>query len=423
MRAHIHTLLSFVTISRSILTCTLYVSMILVLPAQSKKTLQTKKTKLQKDIAYTSKLLKETQQDKKNSLSQLEKLSRNIEQRMELISTIESEISLLEKEIVSNRLEIEKKNAALEKLKQQYAEMVFTAWLNRMQFNRALYVFSAQNFNQGVRRVQYFNQVNDIRKQRLDEIIETNRRLQQKVDELRKNREEKELALKEQNQQAQKLEQDKKTKEETLSKLKSKEKELTEKIRKKESEKKELENKIKAIIDKELKEAAAKKEKEIEKKTTSTTTTTKKEVKPTPTGSLTSSGFAANKGKLPWPVDKGVITGKYGTQPHPVFSNIEIKNDGIDITTDKGAAVRSVYQGEVTGVFKVDGYENVVIIRHGDYLTVYSNLASVSVSKNVKVDAKQKIGIVATDDDGKTYLNFQVRLGSAVQNPTVWLSK
>ena len=126
---------------------------------------------------------------------------------------------------------------------------------------------------------------------------------------------------------------------------------------------------------------------------------------------------------MPWPVDKGVITGKYGTQPHPVFSNIEIKNDGIDITTDKGAAVRSVYQGEVTGVFKVDGYENVVIIRHGDYLTVYSNLASVSVSKNVKVDAKQKIGIVATDDDGKTYLNFQVRLGSAVQNPTVWLSK
>lgn len=404
------------------------------LAAQSKKSLQEKKAKLQKELNYTTQLLKETQADKKNSLSQLEKLNRNIEARMELIQTIEAEVKMLEQEIITHRLEIEKKNKALHKLKDQYAEMVFTAWLNRNQFNKVMYVVSAKDYNQGVRRIQYFNQVNDLRKQRLDEIIELNTRLQQKVEELRAIREEKFMALNQQTQEAKKLENDKKQKEETIAKLKSKEKELTEKIKKKEKEKEQLEAKIKAIIEKEIKEAEARRKKA--KETTSTAKTEAKsagnktsvkmetkEVKATPTGTFTESGFASNKGRLPWPVEKGVITGKFGVQPHPLFSTIEIKNDGIDITTERGASVRAVYKGEVTGVFRVDGYENVVIIRHGEYLTVYSNLASVNVSKGSLVEAKQKIGTVATDDDGKSYLNFQVRYGSVVQNPAVWLSR
>ncbi len=410
-----------------------FVFFLLPLGAQSKKSLQDKKARLQKELSYTSKLLKETQADKKNSLSQLEKLNRNIEARMELIQTIESEVKLLEQEIVANRLEIEKKNKALQKLKDQYADMVFTAWLSRNQFNQIMYVISARNFNQGLRRIQYFNQVNELRKQRLDEIIELNNRLKQKVEELRAIREEKTVALSQQTQETQKLENDKKQKEETIAKLKSREKELTDKIRKKEKEKEQLEAKIKAMIEKEMKEAEARKKKA--QKMTSAKTKTKsaetktagktetKEVKSTPTGAYSESGFASNKGRLPWPVEKGVITGKFGVQPHPVFSTIEIKNDGIDITTDRGASVRAVYKGEVTGVFRVDGYENVVIIRHGEYLTVYSNLASVNVSKGNRVDAKQKIGTVATDDDGRTFLNFQIRYGSAVLNPASWLSR
>ncbi len=407
---------------------------VLPLAAQSKKSLQEKKAKLQKELNYTTQLLKETQADKKNSISQLEKLNRSIEARIELIQTIEDEIKILEQEIVTHRLEIEKKNKVLQKLKDQYAEMVFTAWLNRNQFNKLMYVVSAKDYNQGIRRIQYFNQVNDLRKQRLDEIIELNTRLQQKVEELRAIREEKSIVLMQQTQEAKKLENDKKQKEETLAKLKSKEKELIEKIKKKEREKEQLEAKIKAIIEKEMKEAEARRKKAKEAKATvktetksaGTKTTEKKdtkEVKTTPSGTYTESGFASNKGRLPWPVEKGVITGKFGIQPHPVFSNIEIKNDGIDITTERGATVRAVYKGEVTGVFRVDGYENVVIIRHGEYLTVYGNLKSVNVSKGNIVEAKQKIGIVATDEDGKSYLNFQVRYGSAVQNPAVWLSK
>lgn len=418
---------------KKIIGLAVFICIVLPLVSQSKKSLQDKKAKLQKELNYTSKLLKETQADKKNSLSQLEKLNRNIEARMELIQTIESEVKVLEQEIVANRLEIEKKNKALQKLKDQYADMVFTAWMNRNQFNQLMYVVSARDYNQGVRRIQYFNQVNDLRKQRLDEIVELNARLQQKVEELRSIREEKSTALNQQTQEAKKLESDKKQKEETVAKLKSKEKELTDKIRKKEKEKEQLEAKIKAMIEKEIKEAEARKKKAKETTTSKTETksagtktagkTESKEVKSTPTGTYSESGFASNKGRLPWPVEKGVITGKFGVQPHPVFSSIEIKNDGIDITTDRGASVRAVYKGEVTGVFRVDGYENVVIIRHGEYLTVYSNLASVNVSKGNQVDAKQKIGTVATDDDGKTFLNFQVRYGSAVQNPASWLSR
>lgn len=396
--------------------------------AQSKKSLQLKKNKLQKELEYTSKLLRETQADKKNSLSQVEKLSRNIEARMELIQTIESEVRLLEQEIVTHRLEIEKKNKALQRLKEQYAEMVFTAWMNRNQFNQLMYVISARDYNQGIRRIQYFNQVNNLRKQRIDEILELNTRLQQKVEELRSMREEKSAALKQLIEEAKKLEADKKQKEETIAKLKNKERELTEKIKKKEREKKQLEDKIKAIIENEIKEAEARKKKasSTTKKTKTQGTSAKtstKYIKSTPSSSFSSSGFAANKGRLPWPVEKGVITGKFGVQPHPVFSSLEIKNDGIDITTDRGASVRAVYKGEVTGVFRVDGYENVIIIRHGEYLTVYSNLASVNVSKGNKVETKQKIGTVATDDEGKTFLNFQIRYGSTVLNPVLWLSR
>jgi septal ring factor EnvC (AmiA/AmiB activator) len=405
--------------------------------AQSKKNLQEKKNKLQNDINYTNKLLKDTQKQAKSSLNQIEKLQKNIETRVELINTFQSEIELLNKDIIAYKVEIEKKNKVLTKLKEQYAEMAFNAWLKRNTFDKIMYVFSAKNFNQGLRRLQYFSQISDIRKQRLNEIKILNEKLRLKVNELNGFKQEKTVSLNEQTEQAKKLENDKKEKEQLVSKLKTKEKGLKEKIKKKEKEKIALEAKIKAIIEKEIRELELKKAKEKTKTTSTTTTktssseksgttsskTTAPAVKETPSGNVTASGFLSNKGLLPWPVEKGVITGKFGVQPHPVLSSIEIKNDGIDITTDRGASVRSVYKGEVTGVFKVDGYENVVIIRHGEYLTVYSNLSSVSVSKGMSVNAKQKIGTVATDDEGKTCLNFQVRLGSAVQNPMTWLSR
>ena len=156
--------------------------------------------------------------------------------------------------------------------------------------------------------------------------------------------------------------------------------------------------------------------------TTNTNSNSKEEVSNTQ-GSSNSNGFELNKGRLSWPVTKGIITSKFGIHQHPVLDKVEVKNDGIDISTDKGSSVRAVYKGTVSGVFKVDGYENVVIIRHGDYLTVYSHLSQVSVSRGIEVTTEQKIGTAATNTEGDTFINFQVRFGSATQNPTSWLTK
>jgi len=401
-----------------------------VFPAhgQTKKKLQDKKKKLQSEIKYTEKKIRETQDLKKNSIHQLEKINRNIEARSELIRTYETEIRSLENEIQSNQREVKKLNNSIESLKKSYAGMVYHAWLNRHNLNQSLFILASDNFNEAFRRARYFKQIGEMRKDRLQVIREAKLKKEKAVSQLQENKQSKTVALTEQTREANELQKVRNEKETVITSLKTKEKELLTKVEKKKKEAEQLTAKINAIIEKEIRDANKTAKTTTNTKTgtkttnTNTKTTTVKETGNTEGGALTS-GFESNKGRLPWPVEKGFISGKFGVQPHPVLSKVEIKNDGVDITTDKGSNVRAVYKGEVSGVFKVDGYENVVILRHGQYLTVYCHLSSVSVSKGAKVDTKQKVGTVATDDEGKTFVNFQVRNGATVLNPSLWLSR
>jgi septal ring factor EnvC (AmiA/AmiB activator) len=397
-----------------------------ILHAQNKTQLQNKKKKLQKEINYTNTLIKKNKKKQDASLKQIEKLNTSIDTQTELVNNYTEEVNLLAQEINLNETQITGLEGQLKVLKKSYSKMVFQAWKTRNTMSAWMYIFSAKNFNQAVRRYRYYKQINELRIIQSKSITQSKNELTNKVGLLKKTRGEKENTIQEKNNELKILENKKNEKDLVLKSLKKKEKDLLAQVKKQEKDRDALSTKINSIVEtiipKKKKEKTTNKTTTNNKTTTTTTTNTKTEVTNTQ-GNSNSSGFESNKGKLSWPVAKGVITSKFGVHQHPVLAKVEVKNDGIDISTDKGASVRAVYKGTVSGVFKVDGYENVIIIRHGDYLTVYSHLSQTSVSKGNEISTEQKIGTAATNSDGDTYINFQVRLGSTVQNPTGWLTK
>lgn len=396
--------------------------------AQNKTTLQNKKKKLQKDINYTNSLIKKNKKKQDASMKQIETLNSSIETRVELVNNYTEELNELANEINLNESQITNLEGKLKILKKSYSKMVYNAWKTRNSMSTWMYIFSANNFNQAVRRYRYYKQINELRIIQTKSITQSKTELSNKTGLLKKSKIEKELTIEEKNNEVASLEKQKKEKDIVLKSLKKKEKDLLAQVKKQEKERDALATKINSIVETintKKDNTKTKSNTNTKTKTTDnnkTNTNTKTDITNTQ-GSSNSNGFESNKGKLSWPVTKGVITGKFGVHQHPVLDKVEVKNDGIDISTDKGSSVRAVYKGTVSGIFKVDGYENVVIIRHGEYLTVYSHLSSVSVSKGNDVSTEQKIGTAATNSDGDTYINFQVRLGSTIQNPTSWLTK
>lgn len=390
--------------------------------AQNKTQLQNKKKKLQQEINYTNSLIKKNKKKQENSVKQIEKLNTSIEKRSELIDNFSREVEVISNEINLNQNQVKSLEKQLEALRKSYAKMVVQAWKSRHNTSNWLYLLSAKNFNQAIRRYQYFKQVNELRMVQSKSISYNKNELGHKIAGLKNSKAEKENLISEKNNEIKNLENEKKIKGDELKKLKKKEKDLLAQVKKHEKERDVLDTKINSYIEKSTSTKSNTSTKTKTNTSTKNSNTTKTEVKNT-TGNANSNGFESNKGKLSWPVNKGIITGKYGVHQHPVLDKVEVKNDGIDISTDKGASVRAVYKGMVTGVFKVDGYENVVIIRHGDYLTVYSHLSQVIVSKGNDISTDQKIGTAATNSEGETYINFQVRFGSSTQNPTSWLTK
>lgn len=394
---------------------------------QNKTQLQNKKKKLQKDLNYTQSLLKKNQKNQQASVKQIEKLNSTIESRVELVNNYTEEVNMLAQEINLNEKQVTKLETQLKALKKSYSKMVYQSWKTRNSLSTWMFIFSANNFNQALRRYKYYKQINELRFVQSKSITKNKSELGAKINSLQLSRKEKESAIDEKSKEVATLENEKKEKSEILKKLKKKEKDLLAQVKKQEKERDALASKINSYVEpvktkKEKTKTTTTNNKSNNSKTNTNSNNSKSEITNTQ-GNSNSSGFESNKGKLSWPVSKGVITGKFGVHQHPVLDKVEVKNDGIDISTDKGASVRAVYKGTVTGVFKVDGFENVVIVRHGDYLTVYSHLSQTSVSKGTEVSTEQKIGNAATNSEGETYINFQVRYGSAIQNPTSWLTK
>ncbi|MFN3939367.1 MAG: murein hydrolase activator EnvC family protein, partial [Chitinophagales bacterium] len=300
------------------------------------------------------------------------------------------------------------------------------------------FVIASGSVNEAINQVQYVKEFSAFRKQQAAAIKAVQAALEVKVGMLERDKTEKQQLLAKEREQKQKLDREKNEKDKSVKNLQKEEKKINDQIKQKKKDADALNKKIQSIIAEEIRKEKERAAAEAAKKTSAekTTGTAAKTETPaektagksapglTPEMALVSKNFEGNKGRLPWPVERGTITGKYGTHPHPVLKNVSIENNGIDISTTDGAAVRSLFEGEVLNVIFNPSFQKGVIIKHGEYYTVYTNLASVNVEPGTKVSAKQKIGTVYTNaEEGKTEVHLELWKGTTILDPSLWISK
>lgn len=387
----------------------------LLAQAQTKSELEKKKKQLLNDISYTNKLLKENEEKTKNTLTQLDLIKKKINDRQELIYTISSEIKYIDKQIKNNNDIINALKTDLEKLKKDYASMIYYANRNKSFYSRIMFVFAAKDFNQAYKRMKYLQQYAGFRKKQAASIVKTQQTIYKKIEELDNKKNERVLLKSNNEEEKKQLGSEKEIQQTIVSKLQDKESELKEQLKKKQKDADALQKSIEEIIRKEI---------EAAKKAGNTTTTSAKGFPLTPEALKLSNSFAANKGKLPWPTPEGVITAQFGTHEHPILKGIMVENNGIDISTKKGTQVRAIFDGEVSSIIIIPGAGKCIMIRHGEYLSVYSYLSEVFVKKGDKVSTKQNIGIPATEENAvKSDVHLEIWKGTTKLNPEYWIYK
>jgi septal ring factor EnvC (AmiA/AmiB activator) len=389
---------------------------------QSLEELRKKKEKTSEQIKYTTKLLEEARKSEKQTLNKYKILNKQIELRTNLISGINSEVGVLGEFIDQNTWLVSSLNSDLEELKKEYASMILFAQKNQTNYSKILFVLSSNSFNQAYRRIMYLRQYTEYRKRQAELIQWIRDLIQVKVGRLQVQKTEKETLLQSKKKEAEQLTKEKKQQGQNLVSLQQKQKEFEKKLREQQQIDSQLSREIQKIIDEEVRKARER-ALEKDKQTGKTAGTTKYEM--TPEEKLASGQFEQNKRRLPWPVERGVITDHFGVHEHPVLKNIQVKNNGVDISTAQGSKARAVFAGEVSKVFMVSGGNSAVIIRHGKYLTVYSNLVNVQVKSGDKVAIKQILGTISTDaeDDNKTMLKFQIWRENVKLDPEDWIAR
>ena len=401
---------------------------------KSKKQLQSEITTLQNEISTANQLLKKTTKDKEMTLNEVNLLDKKIKQREKLIKAYNEQIAVLDEEIQTGQSTIKALNSDLSKLQKEYAKMVTFANKNRSHYDRLGFIFASKDFNQAFSRLRYIREFSDARKVKMEQISSTRRQISNAVEASQQAREEQNILLKDEKTQQEAMKSEKDDLNKQVANLKKKEGNIQQDIKNKQQQAQKLQKAIDDIIAEEIRKAneeAERKRREEEKKNANkgkTTTTTpapkEKGMALTPAEKTLSTNFVSNKGKLPWPVERGVISSSYGKHASVVSSKVTVTNNGIDIATTEGAKARAVFDGEVTSVTKLTGANTVVIIRHGEYFTVYSNLENVNVKRGDKVKTKQNIGMVHTNkNEGKTELHFELLKEQARQNPANWLSQ
>lgn len=375
---------------------------------ESQKKLEAKREKLNKEIAYANKLLSETQSDRNVTVSQLQLLNVKIDKRTDLLATLKQEVYNLDNKIEKTESSLFTLNEELKTLKQKYSKIAWHAYKYKTAYNKLIFLFSSDDFNQAYQRMRYLDQISSfIRKEaeRIKNVEEDKNQIlsQLKVEKLKKSR-----LLDYEQDEVLELEKEQAQKDRLKTNLLTKEKQLKNSIKDKEKQSKKLAKQIQNIISAEI---ATKKD------------DSGKVYGLTPSEKKLSSSFTSNKGKLPWPTERGVISETYGVHNHPVLKKVKTKNNGINILTSKNSAARSVFNGKVVGVTTISNTNLAVIIKHGEFFTVYSNLDKVNVNKGDEVSTNTVIGNIHTNLKGRTELHFEVWKGTSIQNPSYWLSK
>jgi len=395
--------------------------------------LKREQARLERKISDTKSLLNKSKMNTQTSLNELKVIENQISYRENLLKNYDNQIRGAELSIESKSQQIANLYEKIEKLKEQYKKLLLYSYKHRSKYNKMMYVFSADNYNEALKRKKYLERISEIQQKQFLVIQQNQALIKTEISQIEVEKEHKKIVISEKVKEKHAILQDKKAQEVVYEKFKAQEGELLAKLKKDEAKKLVLRNKISAAIRKEIAAAEARRKKaEAARKKNNPTAATTTVAKTTSFASTKesvrlSASFEGNKGRLPWPVSKGSITEKFGKNPHPTLKNVYTNNRGIDISSPKNAQVRAVFEGEVTSVLSIPGAGKVIILKHGNYRTVYSNLKDTYVSKGDKVTTKKVIGSLLTKDkQNMSVVHFELHkvVGSSVTclNPSLWVS-
>ncbi|HWS59302.1 MAG TPA: peptidoglycan DD-metalloendopeptidase family protein [Flavobacterium sp.] len=407
--------------------------------------LEKRKAQIQQEIKDNEKLLQSVKKKEKSAVSVVIVQANKIKLKEKLINTTEKQARLLSNDIYINQLKINKLNRELVVLKEDYAEMIVKSYKSRSEQSRAMFILSSENFLQAYKRAQYMKQYTGYRKMQGDEIKSKSDQLTEYNEKLGVQKSAKQKLIQENEKERLSLLKAKQEQDKLVKLIKKDKNKIAADIKKKQQEARAIDRQIDRLIREAIAEANRKAalEKAMRKaEAEAKAGDTKEEIKTrakaivssapavssskivlTPEEKILADNFKSNRGKLPWPVEKGFVSLPYGDQQHPQFSSLRVHNSGVEITTESGSNARSVFAGEVTSVMVLSPVNKAVMIQHGDYFTVYQNLSSVNVSKGDKVSIKQNIGRIRTNGEtGRTVLKFTISQNTTYNNPAVWIN-
>lgn len=388
--------------------------------------LEARKAQIQKEIRENEALLQTVKKKEKSAVNVIVIQANKIKLKEKLINTTERQAKLLSNDMYINQMQINKLKRELAVLKEDYAEMIVKSYKSRSEQSRAMFILSSENFLQAYKRAQYMKQYTSFRKMQGEEIKSKTKQLVVYNEKLDVQKTAKKKLIAENEKERLSLLKEKQAQQKLVNSIQKDKKKITAEIKKKQQETRAIDRQIDRLIREAIAEAnrkaAAVNAKANPTATVSKGASTSSRIILTAESKILADNFRANRGKLPWPVEKGFVSLPYGDQPHPQFSSLTVHNSGVEITTDQGASARAVFGGEVISVFVLSPVNKAVLIQHGDYFTVYQNLSSVYVSKGDKVNIKQSIGKIRTNGDtGKTVIKFIIKQNTTYNNPASWL--
>jgi len=407
---------------------------------KSSEKLKQEQSRLEAKIKSTKILLQKSQSQTMNSLQELRVLQNQIKFREQLLRNYDNQVRSAELNIQYKESQISGLQEKIKRMKLQYKKLLVYAYKHRNKFGKMMYIFSSESYYEALKRGKYLNQIAELQRKQFDRIKQNQLLISEEIKAIDSEKTQKIAMLAEKKKEKQAVENDKKKQELVYLKFKEEESVILAKLRKDEQKKEVLRQKINAAIRREIAEAEAKRRREEEarrkreaeaNKANSNTKPTISESSPTfeetKEAGIISKKFEGNKGRLPWPVSKGTITEGFGKNPHPTLKGVYTNNNGIDISTPRNAMVRGVFNGEVTSVLNIPGAGKVVIIKHGSYRTVYSNLKEVFVSNGDKIKTKKAIGtLLSKDGQELSIAHFEIHKvdGTNVScfNPSLWIA-
>lgn len=384
------------------------------------------KERIRKEIIYTQILLEETDKNTQISTGKLELLDRRISSREEYIQVIKKEMQAIHFKVSKIEKSIEELDNELNEIKLEYEKMIFFAYRNRSDYDKMMFILSAQSFNQAYRRLRYLQQYAEYRKNHVQLLVNTKNKLYEGLEKLYNQKTEKQKLIKELHLEKEFLAEERDQHAIILDQL-SKQKDILEKkLEDKKSNNNYLQNTILGIIKEEIqskKELAQKHSDSLKQEKTTEPIPKKRPTKLTAAEKKLIEKFAKKKGKLPWPLKKAIITSHFGVHEHPILPKIQLQNNGIDLSTNIGSKVHPIYMGIVSQVVQIPGNNYAVLIKHNEYYTLYSNLIDITVRPGQVVYKQDEIGTVFTDtnDDNRTTLQFQIWYKKQKLNPEEWL--